>query len=74
VRVGHTRRDKLEQLRELLERRRISPLGFVVTTRHRPEVTSSEYEYMSEPGGPVPLAPREAAAGLAARISRSLDR
>jgi capsular exopolysaccharide synthesis family protein len=74
VRVGHTRRDKLEQLRELLDRRRISPLGFIVTTRHRPEVTGSEYEYMVEAGRPVPLGPREAAASAAARISRTLNR
>jgi len=50
VRIGHTRREKLERLRELFERRGISPLGFAVTTRRRPEVTESEYDY----GGPGP--------------------
>ncbi len=43
VRLGHTRRDKLQQLRDLLARRGISPLGFVVTTRQRPQ--AGEYGY-----------------------------
>lgn len=33
VRVGHTRRDKLAELRELLGRRGVTPLGFFVTAR-----------------------------------------
>jgi len=45
VRLRHTRRDRLEQLRELLGRRGISPLGFVVTTRERPEADYSAYAY-----------------------------
>jgi capsular exopolysaccharide synthesis family protein len=45
VRVGHTRRDRLEQLRELLGRRGIAPLGFVVTTRERPEPEDAAYGY-----------------------------
>ena len=36
VRIGHTRRDKLEVLRDLLGRRGVTPLGFVVTTDERP--------------------------------------
>jgi capsular exopolysaccharide synthesis family protein len=36
VRVGHTRRDKLDLLRDLLGRRGVTPLGFVVTTHERP--------------------------------------
>jgi capsular exopolysaccharide synthesis family protein len=48
VRIGHTRRDKLEELRSLLARRGVIPLGFVVTSRHRPEPTPSEYEYASD--------------------------
>jgi Mrp family chromosome partitioning ATPase len=47
VRVGHTRRDKLEELRSLLARRGVTPLGFVVTSRHRPEPTT-DYEYASD--------------------------
>ena len=33
VRLGRTRRDKLAELREMLGRRDVSPVGFVVTTR-----------------------------------------
>jgi Mrp family chromosome partitioning ATPase len=33
VRLGNTRREKLNQLREMLARRGIIPAGFVVTTR-----------------------------------------
>jgi capsular exopolysaccharide synthesis family protein len=35
VRLGHTRRDNLSELRRLLSQRGIAPLGFVVTTRQR---------------------------------------
>jgi Mrp family chromosome partitioning ATPase len=45
VRVGHTRRDKLNELRNLLARRGVTPLGLVVTTRERPQPTTSEYGY-----------------------------
>jgi hypothetical protein len=45
VRIGHTRRDRLEQLRELLGRRGIAPLGFVMTTRERPAPEDSAYGY-----------------------------
>jgi receptor protein-tyrosine kinase len=33
VRIGHTRRDKLAELRELLGQRGVIPLGFFVTSR-----------------------------------------
>jgi capsular exopolysaccharide synthesis family protein len=36
VRVGHTRRDKLAELRDLLGRRGVVPLGFFITTRRGP--------------------------------------
>jgi tyrosine-protein kinase len=36
VRIGHTRRDKLAELRELLGRRGATLLGFVVTARRTP--------------------------------------
>jgi len=38
VRVGHTRRDRLAQLLELLGRRDITSLGFVLTTSESPNV------------------------------------
>lgn len=47
VRLGHTRRDKLNQLREMLARRGVSPIGFVVTTRARSEAEGT-YDYGSE--------------------------
>lgn len=45
VRIGHTRRDKLSELRSLLGRRGVTPLGLVVTSRDRPQVSTSEYDY-----------------------------
>jgi Mrp family chromosome partitioning ATPase/capsular polysaccharide biosynthesis protein len=36
ARIGHTRRDKLAELRELLGRRGVTPLGFFVTSRRGP--------------------------------------
>ena len=35
VRLGRTRRDRLNELRRLLAQRRVTPLGFVVTTKKR---------------------------------------
>ena len=35
VRLGRSRRDKLEELRRTLAQRGVSPAGFVVTTRRR---------------------------------------
>ena len=46
ARIGHTRRDKLELLRDLLGRRGVTPLGFVVTTHERPRPDDySAYSY-----------------------------
>ena len=50
VRVGHTRRDRLAELRELLARRGVTPLGFFVTSRRRPKSGAPAYE-----GYPVDL-------------------
>jgi len=36
VRLGRSRRDKLNELRRMLARRGVSPVGFVVTTKSRP--------------------------------------
>jgi capsular exopolysaccharide synthesis family protein len=66
VRLGHTRRDRLELLRELLARRGVAPLGFVVSARARSESGESYYDYASEP--PAPPA-RESA--RVAKLSRS---
>lgn len=54
ARLGHTRRDKLDQLQEMFARRGISPAGFVVTTRERAE-TESPYDYT----GALPEAPEQ---------------
>jgi tyrosine-protein kinase len=48
VRIGHTRRDKLAELRELLGRRGVTPLGFFVTAR-RP-ARSQGHPYDGYPG------------------------
>ena len=48
VRIGNTRRDRLAELRDLLARRGVTPLGLVVTSRKRPEISPSEYEYAAE--------------------------
>ena len=47
VRIGHTRRDKLADLRTMLGQRGIAPTGFVVTTRSRPQ--KSTYYAAYEP-------------------------
>lgn len=49
VRIGHTRRDKLTELRELLGRRGVVPLGFFVTSR-RPPRRRDERAYQGYPG------------------------
>jgi succinoglycan biosynthesis transport protein ExoP len=48
VRIGHTRRDKLNELRSLLARRGVTPLGLLVTSRKRPQMTTSEYDYATD--------------------------
>jgi capsular exopolysaccharide synthesis family protein len=69
VRLGHTRRDRLNELRDMLARRGASPLGFVVTTRSRAE-GESPYYYGGEVATTPPLvldAEQHAADGAAAR-------
>ena len=48
VRIGHTRRDKLAELRELLGRRGVAPLGLFVTARRRGRRDKGGYQ--SYPG------------------------
>jgi len=55
VRIGHTRRDKLAELRDLLARRGVVPLGFFVTSR-RGTARSDKQEYQGYPGE-LPLIP-----------------
>jgi Mrp family chromosome partitioning ATPase len=55
VRIGHTRRDKLAELRDLLGRRGVVPLGFFVTTR-RGSRRSDKQAYQGYPGE-LPLIP-----------------
>jgi capsular exopolysaccharide synthesis family protein len=45
VRIGRTRRDLLARLRELLSRRGITPLGYIVTTRSRTTAAPGSYGY-----------------------------
>jgi tyrosine-protein kinase len=55
ARIGHTRRDKLAELRELLGRRGVTPLGFFVTSRRGPG-RSSKHGYQGYPGD-LPVIP-----------------
>jgi Mrp family chromosome partitioning ATPase len=55
VRIGHTRRDKLAELRDLLGRRGVVPLGFFVTSR-RGTGRSDKHSYQGYPGE-LPLIP-----------------
>lgn len=48
VRLGHTRREKLARLRELLARRNVAPLGFVVTVRDMPREAEA-FPYYAHP-------------------------
>jgi receptor protein-tyrosine kinase len=47
VRLGRSRRDKLDELRRALAQRGVSPAGFVVTTRRRSRRPTYGYEYQS---------------------------
>lgn len=49
VRLGHTRRDQLAELREMLVRRGISPVGLVVTTRDS-AAPEGAYDYQAGVG------------------------
>lgn len=55
VRVGQTRRDKLAELRELLGRRGVTPLGFFVTSR-RGSGRTAKHAYDGYPGD-LPVIP-----------------
>lgn len=55
VRIGHTRRDKLADLRELLGRRGVVPLGFFVTAR-RGTGREANHGYQGYPGD-LPVIP-----------------
>jgi receptor protein-tyrosine kinase len=55
VRIGHTRRDKLAELRDLLGRRGVVPLGFFVTAR-RASARRGEHPYDGYPGE-LPVVP-----------------
>jgi Mrp family chromosome partitioning ATPase len=45
VRLGRSRRDKLEQLRRALAQRGVTPAGFVVTSRRVVKRPAYGYEY-----------------------------
>jgi receptor protein-tyrosine kinase len=66
VRIGHTRRDKLGELRDLLGRRGIAPLGFVVTTRNRP-AGQTPYDYSADPSAATPIGPEVVVDGRESR-------
>lgn len=55
VRIGHTRRDKLADLRELLGRRGVVPLGFFLTARRGPD-RRAKGAYQGYPGD-LPVIP-----------------
>jgi capsular exopolysaccharide synthesis family protein len=55
VRLGHTRRDKLNELRRVLVQRGISPAGFVVTRRRRSRRTSYYSSSATTPAEPTPV-------------------
>ena len=66
TRVGHTRRDRLAQLRSMLAQRGVAPTGLVVTTRRRPQ--KSGYTYASAPP-PEALTPAGLVDGDGARAT-----
>jgi len=47
VRLGRSRRDKLDELRRALAQRGVSPAGFVVTTRKRAKKKTYGYSYQN---------------------------
>lgn len=56
VRVGHTRRDRLGDLSEMLHRRGVSPVGLVVTTREN-AASESPYDYQGSVVAPPAASP-----------------
>ena len=69
VRLGHTRRDRLYDLRDMLLRRGVSPIGFVVTTRAS-SPPESPYDYR----GDVAAAPPAAASRPSRKVVRLQER
>ena len=63
VRLSHTNRDRLNQLREMLARRGVSPVGLVVTTR-RSAQAESPYDYGGDVTGEQVPGRRQAEPGL----------
>ena len=55
ARIGHTRRDKLAELRELLGRRGVTPLGLFITSRRGPG-RRGKHAYEGYPGD-LPVIP-----------------
>jgi Mrp family chromosome partitioning ATPase len=47
VRLGRSRRDKLDELRRALAQRGVSPSGFVVTTKRRAKKKTYGYSYQN---------------------------
>ncbi len=54
VRLGHTRRDRLGELRRMLALRGVTPLGFVVTMRRRSGADETTYYERVEPPTVLP--------------------
>jgi tyrosine-protein kinase len=76
VRIGHTRRDRLDELRELFARAGVAPLGFVVTSRKRPDLTVSEYGYATDLTTTGPLTPdplRDSSVNRSRQTARTPD-
>jgi len=71
VRLGHTRRDRLVDLRRMLARRRISPVGFVVTEKRRRRRTESAYYSDDEPADNLSTVRRRRSSTLRARPATS---
>ena len=62
ARLRHTRRDKLAQTREMLSRRGVSPVGFVLTTRESSDQDHGEYyDHPTRSGPPDEELPTERA-------------
>jgi len=77
VRLGRTRRDRLNELRRMLARRSVSPAGFVVTTRRRPRRGAYTYGSTATPA-PAPVTGRtprgvEQPRRASARADREID-
>lgn len=73
VRLGHTRRDRLDDLRSLLLRRGVAPVGFVVTTSESSD-TDSPYGYQGEVSETVADEPPVAPGRQARWVASSGDR